>query len=87
MVYAPEMFNTNLNLTDPFAPTANPNDFGDGTNKFVELFNLARKQEQDQDKSEVKALKKPVQSDHVVKMTPAGWASSLPDSEFSKPSP
>ena len=43
MVYAPELFN--INLTDPFAPTANPNDFGDGTNKFVELFNLARNQE------------------------------------------
>ena len=87
MVYAPELFNTNL--TDPFAPTANPNDFGDGTNRFVELYNLARKQEKEKakDGSGDKALKKSVQSDHVVKMTPAGWASSLPDSESSKSSP
>ena len=58
MVYAPELFNTNL--TDPFAPTTNPNDFGDGTNRFVELFNLARKQEKEKakDGSGDKALKK-----------------------------
>ena len=54
MVYAPELYPSNF--TNPFAPTYNPNDFGDGTNPFVENYKEAKKYENYKASNQVKIV-------------------------------